>query len=159
MGSPPIRKATLVAVILYAMYKGYFEALGILRFASDSIGAHWILNGMEMPGYKTVERVINAIMEEEELDRLFKKILKLCVQMGLVGAEREFIDGVKTKANASKHKAMSYGYLNKKIGTGKEALMALFAEFNDILEGVEGLPEEQLQALVPDDARKCTGHC
>jgi len=141
------------------MYKGYFEALGILRFASDSIGAHWILNGMEMPGYKTVERVINAIMEEEELDRLFKKILKLCVQMGLVGAEREFIDGVKTKANASKHKAMSYGYLNKKIGTGKEALMALFAEFNDILEGVEGLPEEQLQALVPDDARKCTGHC
>jgi len=27
------------------MYKGYFEALGIIRFASDSIGAHWILNG------------------------------------------------------------------------------------------------------------------
>ena len=45
MGSPPYARPTLVAVILYAMYKGYFEALGIIRFASDSIGAHWILNG------------------------------------------------------------------------------------------------------------------
>lgn len=140
--------------MLYAMHKGHFEAMGIVSFASDSIGAQWILNGMGMPSYKTVERTINALLEEDELDRLFTKILEICAQMGLIGAERGFIDGTKKKANASKHKAMSYGYLNKKIANGKEALKALFAEFRDIFEGLEELPEEELQALVLDDAQK-----
>jgi len=59
MGTPPYERVTLVAVILYAMYKGHFESRNITSFTEDSIGAQWILNGMKMPSYKTVERTIN----------------------------------------------------------------------------------------------------
>lgn len=152
MGTPPYARTPLVAVILYAMYNGHFESRNILRFAEDSIGAQWILNGMGMPSYKTVERAINALLEE--LDQLFAQILGFCGQFGLIGGEQGHTDGTKMKANASKHKAMSYEYLNKKIENGKEALKELFAEFRDVLEGLEELPAEELQDLVLADAGK-----
>lgn len=151
-GTPPYARPVLVAVILYAMQKGHFSAGGILEFAADSIGAQWILNGMDMPSYKTVQRTIDDLLEE--LDEVFIQILDLCSQLGLIGGKRIYIDGTKIKANASKHQAMSYGYLNKKIGKGKEELKALFAAFRDTLDGLEEIPEEDLQTLVLEDSQK-----
>lgn len=152
MGSPPYARPTLVAVILYAMHKGYYESGKITSFAEDSIGAQWILNGMKMPSYKTVERIIQDLFAE--LDQIFTQILELCRRLGLIGEERIYIDGTKIKANASKHKAMSYEYLNKKIVRGKEELKALFTVFRETLEGIEELPEEELQNLMLEDAEK-----
>lgn len=71
MGIPPFSRPTLIAVIFYAMYSGYFSTIGIIRFAEDSIGAQWILNGMKMPSYKTVERTINSLLEE--MDNFFHR--------------------------------------------------------------------------------------
>lgn len=88
-----------------------------------------------MPSYKTVARIIDALLEE--LAPLFRQVLNLRWQCGLVGGERGYIDGTKVKANASKHKAMSYGCLIKKLGSGKENLEALFAAFRDVLDGLE----------------------
>lgn len=39
MGTPPYSRPTLIAVILYAMYRGYFSTTGIIKFAEDSINA------------------------------------------------------------------------------------------------------------------------
>lgn len=39
MGTPPYSRSTLMAVILYAMYRGYFSTTGIIKFAQDSINA------------------------------------------------------------------------------------------------------------------------
>lgn len=152
MGTPPYERVTLVAVILYAMYKGHFESRNITSFTEDSIGAQWILNGMKMPSYKTVERTINVLLED--LGQIFSQVLVLCDQLGLIGRERGYTDGTKAKANASKHKAMSYEYLNRKIENGKEALKMLFAEFRDVLEELEELPDDQLQNLILADADK-----
>jgi len=118
-------------------------------FTKDSIGAQWILNGMEMPSYKTVERIINALLEE--LDSVFIQILSLCDKFGLIGGERTYIDGVKIKANASKHKAMSYEYLEKKIPSKKEELKALFASLSDIVDDTD-LPEGEFADIVLEDA-------
>ena len=150
MGAPRYNRPTLIAVILYAMYKGYFESEGIVQFAGDSIGAQWILNGMKMPGYKTVERTINDLLEE--LDDIFKQILSICEQLDLIGEKRVYIDGVKVQANASKHKAMSYEYLGKKIIRGKEDLKSLFAALKDVMTELGN--EEQLQDIALDDAAK-----
>jgi len=150
LGAPPCNRPTLVAVILYAMYKGVFENRGIVQFVEDSIGAQWILNGMSMPSYKTVERTINGIIDE--LDYIFKYILSLCEQQDLIGGERCYTDGVKVNANASKHKAMSYEYLGKKIGRGKEDLMGLFEALREQLDDCESLTEEELQEMILEDA-------
>ena len=149
MGTPPYSRPTLVAVIFYAMYSGHFEYENIVQFAGDSIGAQWILNGMKMPSYKTVERTIKEILSG--LDSIFVQVLKLCGQQGLIGEERGYIDGVKVKANASKHKAMSYEYLGKKTIRGKEDLKTLFAALKEVVDGWE-LTEEDFNDAALEDA-------
>ena len=149
IGTPPYSRTTLIAVIFYAMYKGLFESQNIVQFAGDSIGAQWLLNGMAIPSYKTVERTINDLLKE--LDNAFIQILSLCEQQGLIGGERAYTDGVKVQANASKHKAMSYEYLGKKISRGKEDLKELFAVIRDIIDGSD-LSEDEFTEIVMDDA-------
>jgi len=150
IGTPPYNRITLVAVILYAMYKGHFANDGIVQFVGDSIGAQWILNGMKMPSYKTVERTINGIIAE--LDSIFKKILTLCEQQELIGGECCYTDGVKVQANASKHKAMSYEYLRKKIARGKEDLKTLFESLREIIDDCEDSTGEAFREIVLNDA-------
>ena len=152
IGSPRYNRPTLVAVILYAMYNGYYESKSIEQFVGDSIGAQWILNGMKMPSYKTVGRTINCLLEE--LDQIFEQILTLCEEQDLIGKKRIYIDGVKVQANASKHKAMSYKYMGEKIKRGKEDLKELFTALKDVMNGLEKLTEEEIQDIVLDDADK-----
>ena len=152
MGTPPYSRPTLIAVILYAMYSGYFSTIGILKFAGDSIGAHWILNGMKMPSYKTVERIINSLLNE--MDNFFSQILLICEDLALIGEKRIYIDGVKIKANASKHKAMSYGHLTKKIEGGKKEFELLFSALKDSIEGFEDLSDEEMEELINEEADK-----
>ena len=150
LGTPPYTRTTLVAVILYAMYKGHFENRVIVQFAVDSIGAQWILNGMEMPSYKTVERTIAGIIDE--IDKMFEQVLALCGEQGLIGGIRCYTDGVKVQANASKHKAMSYEYLGKKIVRGKDDLKVLFEALREIIDDGEDLTEDELQYAIIKDA-------
>ncbi len=152
MGTTPYSRPTLIAVILYSMNEGYFSSKGIVKYAKDSIGVHWILNGMKMPSYKTVERVINSLLDE--IDNFFTQILLICKDLSLIGKERMYIDGVKIKANASKHKAMSYGYLTKKIKNGKNELELLFTELKDSIDGFEDLTDEEMEKLINREAKK-----
>ena len=149
MGTPPYNRPTLIAVILYSMYFGHYESQSIVRFAEDSIGAQWILNGMKMPNYKTVQRTINALLKE--LDDVFKQVLALCEQMDLIGKERVYTDGVKVQANASKHKAMSYEYLGKKIVRGKDDLKELFVALKDTIDSCD-MTEEDFHEIAMKEA-------
>ena len=152
MGTPPYSRPTLIAVILFAMYSGYFSTIGILRFAGDSIGTHWILNGMKMPSYKTLERIINSLLDE--MDNFFSQVLLICESLSLIGEKRIYIDGVKIKANASKHKAMSYGYLTKKIKSGKKEFELLFTALKGSIDGFEDLSDEEMAELINEEADK-----
>jgi len=149
LGTPPYSRATLLAVIFYAMYSGHFESRNIVQFAEDSIGAQWILNGMKMPRYKTVWQTIRDILDE--LDSIFIQILSLCEQQDLIGGKRSYIDGVKVQASASKHKAMSYEYLEKKITRGMEDLKALFVALREMVTEWD-LTEEDFCDIALEDA-------
>lgn len=151
-GTPPFARPPLMAVILYAMYRGVFSTQGILKFAEDSIGAHWILGGMNLPSYKTIERMINALLDEA--DSLFTQILLICEQLSLIGKQRAYIDGVKIKANASKHKAMSYKYLTDRIERHKNEFEALYESIKDQMADMEWLSDEEMKKALTDQARK-----
>ena len=152
MGTPPYSRPTLMAVILYAMYNGYFSTTGMVKFAEDSIGAQWILNGMKMPSYKTLERIIDSLLDE--IDNFFTQILSICKSLSLIGGKRVYIDGVKIKANASKHKAMSYGHLTKKIESGKKEIELLYAALKEGIDGFEDLSDEDMRKMVNEEAYK-----
>ncbi|MGB4657686.1 MAG: hypothetical protein WBI07_00730, partial [Mobilitalea sp.] len=107
---------------------------------------------MKMPSYKTVERVINDLLDEA--DNLFIQILSICKTLSLIGEKRIYIDGVKIKANASKHKAMSYGHLKKKIKSGKNEFELLFAALKESLDGFEDLSDEEMRKLINEESDK-----
>lgn len=151
-GTPPYNRPTLMAVILYSMYRGYFSTTGIIEFVKDSIGSQWILNGMKMPTYKTVERTINSLLNE--IDEFFTQILSLCEKLSLIGEKRIYIDGVKIKANASKHKAMSYEHLTKKTKKGMDELKLLFTALKDSIEGFDNISDEEIENIISDEAEQ-----
>lgn len=152
MGTTPYSRRTLMAVILYSMHEGYFSSKGIVKYVNDSIGAHWILNGMKIPSYKTVERVIQSLLDE--IDNFFTQILLICEQLSLIGKNRIYIDGVKIKANASKHKAISYDHLVKKIPSYKNELELLFTELKSSIDGLENLSDEVMERLINREAEE-----
>lgn len=152
MGAPPYTRRTLTAVILYAMYHGHYAAQKICKFAEDSIGAQWLLSGMGMPGYKTVERTIDALLNEA--DRFLSQIIGICEGLALIGRQRMYIDGTKVQANASKHKAMSYEHLINKINRQTNELEALFESIKPYIDEAEQISEEELKACIHEQAQR-----
>lgn len=152
IGTPPYERPILIATILLAMSNGFYEARKIVKFAEDSIGATWILNGMRMPSYKTIERTINSLLEE--VDSFFIQILEFCKHLNLIGGKRMHTDGTKIKANASKHKAMSYKYLNKKINKSTNTLDELFSELKGTIDCFEYMTDEEIESLISQDSLK-----
>ena len=71
---------------------------------------------------------------------LFLEVLRLAGEMGMVKLGNLSTDGTKMGANASRHKAMSYGYMNKEIERLK-------AEIEQLLKEAEQLDAEQDAAL------------
>lgn len=152
MGAPPYARRTLTAIILYAMYHGHYAAQKIHKFAEDSIGAQWILSGMSMPGYKTIERTIDALLDE--VDSLFFQIISICKRLSLIGLERMYIDGTKIKANASKHKAMSYEHLIKNINRQTNAMEVLYESVKPYIDEVEQMSDDRLKACIHEQAQR-----
>ena len=71
---------------------------------------------------------------------LFLEVLRLAGEMGMVKLGNLSTDGTKMGANASRHKAMSYGYMNKEIDR-------LEAEIEQLLKQAEQVDAEQDAAL------------
>ena len=72
----------------------------------------------------------------EALGELFLQVLELCQQAGLVKLGHVALDGTKVRANASKHKAMSYGRM-------KEKEAQLQAEVDELLRKAQEVDEEE----------------
>ncbi len=149
-GAPPYDRPTLVALILYGLYKGQFSAENIITLAKEDLGGIYILGKLSIPSYKTVERVIDDILNN--IDLLFQQVLELCIEFNLIGGNRAFIDGTKTKANASKHKAMSYDYLNKKINKTEKQIHELLEKIASCFNEFEELSDEEFFELLKSES-------
>ncbi len=105
-GYPPYNPRMMVKVLLYAECVGVRPSRKISESLEDSV-AFRVLAAGNMPSFGTIaefrRRHLNALAE------LFAQVLLVCDQSGLVSLEHVSLDGTKIKANASKHKAMSYG--------------------------------------------------
>lgn len=151
-GASPYDRPTMVALILFALFRNQFSADAIWQFARENLAAIWILRGMDLPSAKTIERTMAEILLS--IDIIFQKVLELCCQLGLVGHNRMYIDGKKTKANASKHKAMSYKRLCEKLEAGEETLAQLIGELQPLIENLEDVDDDELQALILSEAEE-----
>ncbi len=105
-GYPPYHPGMLVALLLYGYSRGVYSSRQLARACEERVD-FMALTGLNRPDFRTIsdfrKRHLVALAD------LFGQVLKLCRAAGLVQLGHVAVDGTKLKANASRHKAMSYG--------------------------------------------------
>ncbi len=119
-GQPPYHPALLVKLLLYAYCTGKPSSRKIERATYDEV-PYRVLAANQHPDHDTLAAFRQAHLPV--LAGLFLQVLQLCQQAGLVRLGHVALDGTKVLANASKHKAMSYG----RMGEAEQRLAAEIA--------------------------------
>ena len=123
-GERPYAPRMMTAVLLYGYAVGVFSSRRMARATYEDV-AFRVLAGGEHPHFTTVNEF--RAQHRAALAGLFVQVLKECQAAGLVKLGHVAIDGTRMKANASKHKAMSYDRMNSdevKLRAEVEALLA-----------------------------------
>ena len=123
-GQPPYHPVMMVKLLLYAYCTGKPSSRKIERATHEDV-AYRVLAADQHPDHDTIasfrKRHLGA------LAGLFLQVLLLCREAGLVKLGHVALDGTKVKANASKHKAMSYQRMSqteKRLQEEVERLLA-----------------------------------
>ena len=104
-GYPPYHPALMTALLLYSYTQGIYSSRKIEKACYERVD-FMAVTGMSKPDHTTISEFRRVHLKE--LSPLFVQVLKLCETAGLVKLGHVSLDGTKVKANASKHKAMSY---------------------------------------------------
>src|SRR5712671_975667 len=105
-GQPPYDPRLMTKLLVYGYCTGVFSSRRIQKRLQDDIPFKVLAAGNE-PDFRTISdfRKIHV----GTLQGLFEQVLEMALEVGAVKVGRVSLDGTKVKANASKHKAMSYG--------------------------------------------------
>lgn len=109
-GRPPFNPTMMVALLLYAYSTGVYSSRRIAKACETRVD-FMAVTAMEKPDFRTI--AVFRKTHLESLAALFAQVLKLCQKAGLVKLGHVALDGSKFRANASKHKAMSYARMCK----------------------------------------------
>ncbi len=132
-GYPPYHPVMMVKVLLYAYCIGVPSSRKIEKRVCEDI-AFRVLAANNTPDFRTISDFRKDHLKA--LSGLFQQVLKLCQKAGLVKLGHVALDGTKIKANASKHKAMSYRRM-------KEEEARLEAEVAALMKKAEAVDEEE----------------
>src|SRR5271155_1509544 len=132
-GQPPFDVTMMVTLLVYAYAVGVRSSRQIAAACERNLAFRAIV-GHDRPDFRTISdfRKIHTAA----LRPLFLEVLRVAGELGMVKLGNLSTDGTKMRANASRHKAMSYGYMNKEIGR-------LEAEVEQLLKDAERLDAEQ----------------
>jgi transposase len=105
-GQPPFHPVMMTALLLYAYCCGVYSSRRVAKACGERVDFMSIV-ALDPPDFRTIADFRKRHLKE--IQELFAQVLKLCDKAGLVKLGHVAVDGSKIKANASKHKAMSYG--------------------------------------------------
>jgi hypothetical protein len=124
-----------VALLFYAYCRGLFRSRKIMQACEERLTFRVIV-GDDLPDFRTIRDFRKRHLKE--LSDLFVQILRLCQEAGLGKLGHLALDGTKVKANASRHKAMSYGRM-------KEEEARLPGEIQELLAQAEAADGQEDQ--------------
>ena len=122
-GVRPYSPRMMTALLLYSYCTGVFSSRKIERATYQDV-AFRVLAGGDHPHFTTVNAF--RLQHRDALSSLFVQVLRLCAHAGLKTVGHVSLDGSKVQANASKHKAMTYGRMKdeeKRLAAEIEALL------------------------------------
>jgi transposase len=152
-GQPPFHPRMMVALLLYCYATGTRSSRKIMRRCHIDVACRVIV-GQDIPDFRTISDFRKIHLAR--LEALFVEILKLCALAGLAKVGTIALDGTKVKANASRHKAMSYDRMKTEEIRLKEEIAKLLAEAEaaDKAEDIEHGPNRQGDELPDELARR-----
>ena len=109
-GFPPYHPTMMTALLLFAYCQGVYSSRRIAKACAERVD-FMAVTAMQKPDFRTISDF--RARHLPALAGLFGQVLVLCQKAGLVKLGHVALDGTKIKANASKHKAMSYGRMKK----------------------------------------------
>ena len=124
-GYPPYHPVMLTKVLVYAYCVGVFSSRKIQRRLAEDVAFRVLAAGNE-PDFRTIADFRKTHLTA--LQGLFEQVLRLARQLGTPRLGRVALDGSKVKANASKHKAMSYGRMQEKQQQLRDEVHQLLAQ-------------------------------
>jgi len=135
-GYPPYHPAMMTALLLYGYTQGQFSSRKLAKACEERID-FMAVTAMQKPDYRTIGKF--RLRHLDALGALFVQVLKLCSRAGLVRLGHVALDGTKVKANASKHKAMSYKRMKETEARLREEVATWFqrAEAEDRSDDAE----------------------
>jgi transposase len=111
LGQPPFDPRLMTALLLHGYASGIYSSRRIARAAVERADFMMIVAG-DPPDFRTISEFRKRHLKA--LASLFVQVLRLAEKAGLVKLGHVALDGTKIKANASKHKAMSYERMKKR---------------------------------------------
>ncbi|GGC62962.1 IS1182 family transposase [Chelatococcus reniformis] len=105
-GKPPYHPGMMVALLLYGYSRGIYSSRRLSQACEERVDV-MAVTGLNKPDFRTIAEFRRRHLAA--LSELFVQVLRLCQSAGLVKLGHVAVDGTKLKANASRHKAMSYG--------------------------------------------------
>ena len=132
-GFPPYHPRMMAALLLYSYCRGVFSSRKIMQACQERISFKVIV-GDDIPDFRTISDFRKLHLKE--LQQLFIQVLRLCQEAGLVKLGYIALDGTRIKANASRHKAMSYG----RMLTEEKRLTE---EIKQLLEKAQAIDEQE----------------
>jgi transposase len=124
-GQPPYDPLMMTKVLLYGYCVGVFSSRRIERRLVEDI-AFRVLAADNQPNFRTISDFRKIHLQT--LEGLFEQVLKIALEAGAMKVGRVALDGTKVKANASKHKAMSYDRMLEKEKQLKAEVKRLLAQ-------------------------------
>jgi transposase len=132
-GHPPYHPRMMTKILLYGYCVGVFSSRQMQKKLVEDVGFRMLAAGNE-PDFRTISDFRKLHLSA--LQGLFDQMLQIALQAGTMKLGRVVLDGSKVKANASKHKAMSYGRM-------QEDEKWLRAEVKKLLEQAEKIDGEE----------------
>lgn len=122
-GRPPFHPKAMVGLLLYGACRGVYASRRLQWACRHDLSFLYLMGGVQ-PDFHTICEFRQRF--EAELKGLFSQVLEQCRRAGLVRLGHVALDGTKVRANASKHKAMSYERLLAKRKTLEEEIDGWF---------------------------------
>ena len=139
----PFHPAMMVKVLVYAYATGAFSSRKIAKKLHEDV-AFRVLAAENFPAHRTIREF--RALHLSEFTELFVQVVRLAREMGLVKLGTIAVDGTKIKANASRHKAMSYGRMQTTQAALKAQIAALVQKAANTDEAEKNEPELDIPA-------------
>jgi transposase len=124
-GAPPFDPAMMVCLLLYAYCVGVFSSRKIALACERNL-AFIAIVGTERPDFRTISDFRKLHLDA--FREVFVQVLRIAGEAGMVKLGNIATDGTKIQGNASRHKAMSYGYMQKEVERLREDIEALVTQ-------------------------------